>query len=254
MTSKRNKPQGATGAIRIGPEGADWMVIEFPNDKAEREQLIANLFVKGFDGYVASQSEPSLAPFGPPQQNAEDDLDFTIESSQGVKLMELAEFAPLAVHGPKFSDAPLSIDPKEKADLAYELIHEKSAHQGGTDRFLVLYKTEYGFWLDPLAIERLRRMLAAKPPNFDRVYFVSPHDLENASVSEIFPGKPHHIFGERTDEQLGQGMYQTPHPSEFTRGISREWTQEIGINGQRITATFRADISGLGTVRPKKGI
>lgn len=37
-----------------------------------------------------------LKPFGAPVQNDENDLDFTVSTILGTKLMELAEFAPLA--------------------------------------------------------------------------------------------------------------------------------------------------------------
>lgn len=68
--------------------------------------------------------------------------------------------------------------------MATALVEKKSGHQGGANRFLVLYETEQGFWLDPFTIEWMRRVLAAKPPAFERVYYVSIHDLTEASVSE----------------------------------------------------------------------
>ena len=212
MPIKRDKPQGESGPIRIGDGGTEWQVIEFPRQKEERECLIARLFVEGFGHYVVTQSEPSFAPFGQPLKNEENNLDFTVETSRGVKLMELAEFAPLTTHGPKFATAPAVIQPHEKANLVEQLIHNKSGHQGGEDRFLVLYITEHGFWIDPITIERVRRKLLVNPPHFDRVYYVSVRDLNSASVSEIFPGKPHHIFGQFGDAQLdnNRAMLSSP--------------------------------------------
>src|SRR5262249_9175101 len=153
------KPHGESGFMSVGPGGSSWEVVPFPVDKAERESLIANLFAKSFDQYVAGQSEPSLAPFSDLAQNHEADLDFTVQSSQGQKLLELAEFAPLQAHGPTFADAPKSLPPPVKAPLVVDVIKTKSAHQGGAGRILLLYTTEHGFWLDPITVEILRRSL-----------------------------------------------------------------------------------------------
>ena len=216
MSKDREKPQGASGQISVGAAGVEWQRIEFPAQKAERERLIADLFVKAFDHFVLAQSEPLLAPFGAPKQNAENDLDFTVTTADGEKLMELAEFAPLQEHGPKFENAPNAIDPREKAPLALRLIELKSAHQGGAGRFLVLYSTEHAFKLtDPLTVEFLRRSLSASPPKFDRVYFLSVHNLGEGSVTELYPGKPHPYFGRLPNEKLKHIRMQAPHPREM---------------------------------------
>ena len=229
--TKRGKPQGASGAVSMGPGGVVFHQIDFPADKAEREDLVARLFVKAFEEWVASESEPSLKPFVDLKQNPENDIDFTVTTSAGVKLLELVEFAPLQDHGPTFSQAPASLHPREKARLAFEVIQGKSAHQGGDDRLLLVFCTEHAFWLDPTTIERLRRRLAAEPPRFDRVYYVSLHDLGSASVSEVYPGTPHHWFGEWTDEQLDRNRVIMPHPRDFTGTVAippRTYTVTIG--------------------------
>ncbi|AZV21996.1 MAG: hypothetical protein E5Y74_24320 [Mesorhizobium sp.] len=248
MKQGRTKPQGASGPIKTGQDGAEWAVIPFPEDKAEREEMIARLFVKGFEIYVQMQSEPSWAPFGKPKQNLENDIDFTVMTSQGEKLMELAEFAPLKSHGGTFANAPKKIDPKEKTELALSLIQEKSAHQGGKDRFLVIYATEQGFRIDPMTVERLRRILAIYPPNFERIYSASPIDLEYAAVSEIYPGKPHHFWGSEPIDVLDQWNTYQPHPTEFTVGFSRTWSWPVTIvYGQhRIVVEATVSISGSG--------
>lgn len=248
MTNKRDKPQGDSGPIRIGDDDVVWQVIEFPRQKDDRERLIARLFVQSFDHYVAMESEPSLAPFEEPQQNDENDLDFTVATVQGIKLMELAEFAPLQTHGPTFATAPNSLTPGEKAQLALDLVQAKSAHQGGTDRFLVLYATEHGFWLDPITIERMRRRLVQDPPRFDRVYYVSVHDLESASVTEIFPGKAHHIFGDRSDEELDGMRIMIPHPTEMIVGRTFEGIGGVEYNGNRAPARIRLEYTGIGSL------
>jgi hypothetical protein len=228
------KPQGRTGPVSVSSQGCEWQVIPFPPTKADRELVVANMFVAGFNGYVANQSEPSLAPFAEVVQNEENDLDFTLVTSQGPMRMDLAEFAPLREHGPRFENAPLQLHPTQKVPLALELILSKSAHQGGRDRLLVLYNTEQAFWLDPVSIEKLRRKLSSAPPNFERVYFVSPHNLTEGSVSEIYPGKPHHMFGELSDEAIGLMRTFIPHPTQLEPGftVDAHWRAHFGAYGE----------------------
>lgn len=212
MSKRLRKPQGRSGPIALGGGKASWQVIGFPEDQAERENLVATLFIQSFERWVRGQSKPSFAPFGRINQNLENDLDFTVETAEGRKYMELAEFAPLREHGPKFDDAPLSLDPQEKAGLALELIQKKSAHQGGADRFLLIYTTEQGFWLDPITIERMRRELAQHAPRFDRVFYTSLHDQDSASTSEVFPGTSDHLFGELDLDHVNVFL---PHPMQM---------------------------------------
>lgn len=232
--------------MRMGPGGVDWMVIPFPKKQVEREVLVAGLFVKAFERWVAGQSEPSLAPFGELAKNDENDLDFTVETALGAMRMELTEFAPLREHGPRFADAPTSLEPSEKAELALELVRMKSDHQGGVGRFLVIYNTEYGFWLDPLTIERMRRALNDAPPRFERVYYVSIHDLGNGSASEIYPGTPHHIFGE---VDLDAGRVTIPHPTEFRVGRTVSWSGVIMLGNRLCPVNYKVDYQDFLPIR-----
>ncbi|MGE4350717.1 MAG: hypothetical protein AB7E52_00845 [Bdellovibrionales bacterium] len=250
MSKKQSKPQGVSGPIRIDGDGVAWDCIRYPDDKAERERLIARLFVEGCRRFVLSQSEPSLAPFGEPRQNAENDLDFTVATAQGEKLMELVEFAPLKQHGPRFCDAPLSLEASEKTALVVERITEKAAHQGGPGRFLVMYATEHSFRLDPSIIERVRRRLVKRPPAFDRVYYVAPHDLTEAMVFEIFPGTPHSFFTDKSDEELEGMRSHFVHPTEWEVGQTASFTTTLRINGQSVPARIGYELSFKPLERP----
>lgn len=249
MTSDKPKPQGVSGPIKIGPDGVVWEVIHFPEAKDERERLVAELFIGAFDHWVASESEPSLKPFSGLKQNGENDLDFTVTTSQGVMLMELAEFAPLKVHGPTFLKAPKSLHPSDKAPLAHSLIMGKSEHQGGAGRFLIVYATEHAFWLDPPTIEILRRRFAAASPNFERVYWVSLHNLKDASASEIYPGVPHHIFGDMPDEELLGGNFMIPHPTEMTVVNSFHGLSSSFGGGSDAGANVTVSFSGMNNLK-----
>jgi hypothetical protein len=240
MADAPKKPQGRSGPLRLSSDGGGWDVTRFPDGKAERERMIAEMFVEAANRSLAGASDPSLAPFGDLVQNPEDDLDFAVSTALGTRPMELAEFAPLREHGPRFGDAPLELHPAAKCDLALALVAEKSAHQGGAGRLLLLYHTEYGFWLDDLTIELMRRGLAASPPGFDRVFYLSPFDAATGSAAEIFPGRPHFIAGRMPDEALRNARVTLPHPTQMVlvRERSAEGEGAAGVYG-RFPIRFR---------------
>lgn len=214
--AERKKPQGRSGPIRMSGAASKWAVIDFPDEKAARELMIAEMFVRAANQFIMLESpeQPPYPPFSNLIQNEENDLDFTITTSYGLKRMDLVEFAPLDKHGPHFKDAPRQLDQATKADLLLELVRRKSVRQGGPDRLLLIYVTEQGFWVDPIAIEIMRRDLDRKSPRFERIYYVSPRDLTVGSVSEIFPGKPHHICGNWSERELRRPA-DFPHPNDF---------------------------------------
>ena len=74
------------------------------------------------------------------------------------------------------------------ADLIHNLIMTKSAHQGGAGRLLLLYHTHARFYIDPIAIEAVRRRLNVENPNFDAIYSLSPSPGGQAMVWDFGPG------------------------------------------------------------------
>lgn len=213
----REKPQGQKGPLRFSGGQPEWAVVDFPKDKKARELMIAGMFTRAANVRIDSESpeEPHYGPFENLIQNEESDLDFTTTTARGQKRMELAEFAPLASYGPQFKDVPTQVHQAAKSDHLLELVQMKSVRQGGPNRLLLIYVTEEAFRLDPITIEIARRALARNPPKFERVYYVSPHDSTIGSVDEIFPGKPHHICGSWSDEQLRTNRAHFFHPTEM---------------------------------------
>jgi hypothetical protein len=211
----RAKPQGEKGPISLSNDRVEWHVIKFPSGKKARELMIAEMFARSASKTIMYESQPPYGPFTPPLQNQENDLDVTITTAQGQKLMELVEFAPLQKYGPEFKDAPRQLDQDSKSDCLLELIRNKSLRQGGPNRWLLVYVTEQAFFVDPITIEITRRALAQQPPQFERVYYVSPHDSATGSVFEIFPGTPHDWFSDFSDERLRQNRAIFFHPAEM---------------------------------------
>jgi hypothetical protein len=228
--------------------GAEWVVTHFPDKKSAREFMIAEMFVRAANEFVMGErpGQPAYRPFCNLVQNEESDLDVSITTSRGVKRMELAEFAPLDKHGPHFENAPRQLDQVAKAELMLELVRKKSKHHGGPNRLLLIYVTEHCFKVDPIAIEIMRRRLVQEPPRFERVYYVSPHGEKTGSVSEIFPGKPHHIFGDWGGQQLRRPAFM-PHPTEFLEVWEGVVTMTILFYGECVVKTRHRRPVGLRT-------
>ena len=175
--------------------------------------MLAEMFVRAANNRIDLESPgPRYAPFKDLVQNLEDDLDFTICTGQGKKLMDLTEFAPLKEHGPKHADAPRQLQPSAKKEFPLALVERKSNHQGAAGRFLVVYMTEERFWIDAATSELVRRALKSQPPKFDRVYSLTPLGQKSGVVEEIFPGCPKPAFEMLTTEQLRQMQANTVHP------------------------------------------
>lgn len=207
------KPTGTTGPFEIRADGIIHHPVQFPESKPAIEDMIARLFVKN-----AGTMPIGLAPFSDLVANKEYDLDFSIKCGDGQnRLLELAEFAPLQELGVSYNEAPRQMDVKEMANLTLGLIDKKSKRQGGTNRLLLLYKTHDAFFISPPVQELLRRLLHQKNPAFDAVYFLSPQDTEQATVFEIWPGKPHSFFENLSDEALSNLRLVRGYPDEFKR-------------------------------------
>jgi len=238
--TERRKPVGQKGPIVIENGTARWAPIDFPAEKARREWTIAEAFIKAANRVIMypSKEQPSYAPFGRLEQNPESDLDFTVQTAHGERLLELVEFAPLGERWQRYEDVPGEIDQGTKSDLLVDLLRRKSAHHGGEDRILLVYVTEQGFGIDPITVEITRRRLQQERPRFDRIYYLSPGPEGGGMVWEIFPGSPHPFFQENSDEDLRGRRARFPHPTEFVEVREVVFTMPIPAYGNS-TVRFR---------------
>jgi len=195
----RKKPVGRCGPMKMSPAGPVREFLPFPADKAERERMIANLFVLN---RAIPKRDDQFGPFANPRQNGENDLDFTIDTNDGAKLLELAEFAPLAALKTSYEKAPRQLSVRNGARLFFELIMKKSEHQGGANRLLLIYKTHDAFFVSPPVQELVLRWLRKSNPRFDGIYYLSPHDSISATVFVIYPRNQPSMFVRMSDEEL----------------------------------------------------
>jgi hypothetical protein len=74
-------------------------------------------------------------------------------------------------------------------------------------------------------------------------------NLNSASVTEIFPGRRHHIFGGETNGGIDQHNVTIPHLTELTLRQTAESSYSVGINERLVTAKFKYDVSGLRSIK-----
>ncbi len=244
-----DKPQGTSGPIVFTGDSIEWRVNTLPAGKADRELFIAELLANA--KLVKQESQPSLRPLSDLIQNEENDLDFTVSTAEGPKLLELAEFAPLKDFGPRFEEAPHTLDQSSKFPLALELVRKKSSHQGGSGRVLLLYTTEHAFELDDITMELMKREFAKIPPRFDRVYNLVPVG-KFASVSEIYPGAPHFALAEWSDDDLRSVPLINPHPADMTVLHGEGFVQAIGNQGEQAAELQASDDPDLSIGRMRR--
>jgi hypothetical protein len=205
------KPSGQKGPISLGAEGINWHPIEFPPDKAEREMMIAQVFVRDIERFHSS-----VCPVSVLRQNEEADLDFIISTAHGRRELELAEVAPLNEFQGKRMGAPRQTEnnpyanvPKQLtvgklSEIVCNLIDQKSEHQGGQNRLLLLYVTHAPLFIPTPTQELVRRTLERNAPRFERIYFISPHDQTSGTIFKLFPAPPHEWFANLSDQQLAE--------------------------------------------------
>jgi hypothetical protein len=159
--------------------------VQFPAGKAVREEFIASLFCNPKNVAMT----PQLKRYGSLkfERLAENNLDFRLETSNGTRWLELAEFAPLKDFGNSYANLPEKWSPEHMVELMAALIEAKSKKQGARDVVLLIYKTHERLSFPPGLNAPLKRRLPTDQVNFEAVYFLSPHDSESASVFELYP-------------------------------------------------------------------
>lgn len=124
------------------------------------------------------------------QAQPENSLDFRVETSLGHRWLELAEFAPLNEFGGRYENVPTNWSVDQMVRLFMDLVRKKNKKNYGTGVILVIYKTHETLFIPPPLHGVLREQLKHLQLTLESIYFLSPHDQEQASVWEIWPGDP----------------------------------------------------------------
>lgn len=113
------------------------------------------------------------------RKNELDDFDFSVETTDGPKIIELMEIAPLEDVEGGHEAAPSKHDNYEFAEWIFGKILEKSRkYRGSADDSLILltYVTDWKFWPGMGAQSLLQYWALTKPHNFEEIHFHVPAD------------------------------------------------------------------------------
>jgi hypothetical protein len=187
---KPNKPIGVNGPVKIdvSPDSCniEFQQLDFPKTKEEIEAFIVRGFLRDA---VANNFLPPVSVA--PQQNAQDDFDFTLTiEGHETKSLELMEIAPLEHLRGSYAMAPDKYKPYELAEYIKTKVLKKSARyrsSTGSGIVLLVYVTDWHFILSESVLELLQYWLARTSHCFQAIYSYQPIDLAFGVVHVIFP-------------------------------------------------------------------
>lgn len=187
---KPNKPIGVNGPVKIdvSPDSCniEFQQLDFPKTKEEIEAFIVRGFLRDA---VANNFLPPLSVA--PQQNAQDDFDFTLTiEGHETKSLELMEIAPLEHLRGSYAMAPDKYKPYELAEYIETKVLKKSARyrsSTGSGIVLLVYVTDWHFILSESVFELLKYWLARTSHCFQAIYSYQQIDLAFGVVHVIFP-------------------------------------------------------------------
>jgi hypothetical protein len=183
-----NKPTGQIGpnVISVSARGTSvaWSVIRFPHSKQEIERQIV-------DRFKTAGTKAGFTIFDV-QQNAEDDLDFTMKLPGGKVLLELTEltYADAGNAGPPYASRGVWIDGSRYAEQILERIANKSAKYGrnaSTPTHLLTYITHWRFLPSDTVIRTVQSRLRDVTPTFENIFLLLPIDAAESVLRCLFP-------------------------------------------------------------------
>lgn len=182
------KPYGILGETTLSERNggeATFTRMAFPDDKAEAERQIANLF---YNNYQANLIRIDL--INPPVQNREDDLDFNINDGGVEKYLELAEIAPSEYMSKGYRYIPNTYHLYEMAMAVFGEIEKKAKKYTGIGKpiILLLYITDYRFHfnLEGTILNLLKYKCFYANFKFDKIIILNPMG-DSCTITQIFP-------------------------------------------------------------------
>lgn len=180
---KPRKPTGEIGAIRVSRALGvpKFEPVPFPTTKEAVECYVARPFVRAatYHGFFP------FAVLGEPELNATDDLDFTLQTSEGKRYLEL-----MTIDLRNTIETGGSYQMDVAAQSILDGIQSKSRrYRGATPHGIILltYVTHWQFALAEPVLFFLSYWLFKEPPIFEQVYYMSFQDASSVSVSRLYP-------------------------------------------------------------------
>ena len=199
MGKKRRKPRGRQGVVTLGRNPA-FHELHLPEEKSELERAILN-------GALATAArQKSGDPYGltkPPEQNKENDFDFTLTTRTGKAYLDLLEAAPLSDFGGRYENVPQIIRVGEMAEAVVALVMKKNAHYQGVWRtpiHLLVYSTDWRLSLSASVLTLLAHWLRTKPHGFATVNYFLPAGVVRSIWHPLFPSSDKELMNINEDE------------------------------------------------------
>lgn len=189
---KRRKPRGKVQtSVYHGGEPGNWAIVsnELPDSKDEIEHKIALQFLS----VVEQQDDSPVRFMGGLEQNQENHVDFSVDTQNGRRMLELMEVAPLKKGG--FEGVSQIQKPYDLATWVYENLKGKSDKYGplAKQTILLIYITDDRFSLGELGEAILSHWSNTKGQNFESIFLFKPAH-ETGTVSVISPLDVDHSF------------------------------------------------------------
>jgi hypothetical protein len=187
------KPSGTSGFFQVraneqGDISGAFVPTPYSTEKAEIERQMVVSFISSMNKNLATSCEEFF--LSNPKQNQENNIDFTVDSPNGLAYLELMEIASLK--GP-YTTASSSYKPYEFAKAVLAGIKQKSDHYAGTqgrDIFLLLYVTHWSFIPSSSTLACLRYWLARQSHRFRAIFSFYLLDPSEGVPQWIFPYPP----------------------------------------------------------------
>lgn len=185
----RRKPRGTLNFVRLTfgkPEESGLIDANFPDTKDQIENEILKRFLKDSENHP----EINIKFISQPKQNIENDLDFSIQTSDGECYFELMEFAPLENERGGYDSISPIRNPYYDANWTFEKLKAKSNKYGeiANRTILLIYITDENFKLGSIALNILKYWTTTKPHGFKRIYIYMPL-LNGGIINVVFPSK-----------------------------------------------------------------
>jgi hypothetical protein len=166
-----------------------------------------------------------------PEQNAENDFDFTLTTRTGVAFLDLVEVAPLEAFGGSYENVPQILRVGDIAGSAYSLIRRKhSKYQGiwQTPIHLLAYTTDWRLALPPSALTLLAHWLHSHSHGFATVSYFLPAGILRPLWWSLYPsdddelaGLDEHEFMERRAARIDPSTVHKTSKGETVFGYFR---------------------------------
>jgi len=136
-------------------------------------------------------------------KNEEQHFDFTLETSSSTHYLDLMEVVLLK--GKSYAEASTNYNIAEMARQVFDAVTRKSQKYGkqATPIHLLLYSTDWRFFLRGEVLDLIGLWLSRKPPVFATVKYVYPDPTSGALLEHVFP-RPSSEFADVNEERAAR--------------------------------------------------